>query len=136
MRALPRCSCCTTPRCPPLERAAASPVACSRNRAAHAFSHPIPLPLFLLPLLFLLLPQGFAEKLFKRLSGGHERFETRIAILNVVSRCVGVHKLLILNFYPFLQVGGQAGRGGCQLAGAGSCGGCLTCSAADLPLGA
>ena len=50
--------------------------------------------------------QGFAEKLFKRLSGGHERFETRIAILHVVSRCVGVHKLLILNFYPFLQVGG------------------------------
>ncbi|KAI7837441.1 hypothetical protein COHA_008699 [Chlorella ohadii] len=48
-------------------------------------------------------PQGFAEKLFKRLQGGHERFETRLAMLNVVSRAVGVHKLLLLNFYPFLQ---------------------------------
>ena len=76
--------------------------------------------------------QGFAEKLFKRLSGSHERFETRIAILNVVSRCIGVHKLLILNFYPFLQVGvcdggGQALAGVRWLAWAGSCAGCLVC---------
>lgn len=47
--------------------------------------------------------QGFAEKLFRRLQGGHERFETRLAMLAVVSRAVGVHKLLLLNFYPFLQ---------------------------------
>lgn len=32
-------------------------------------------------------------------------------MLNVVSRVVGVHKLLLLNFYPFLQVGGWAGLG-------------------------
>ena len=49
------------------------------------------------------MPYGFAEKLFKRLQGGHERFETRLAMVNVVSRAVGVHKLLLLNFYPFLQ---------------------------------
>ncbi|KAL4857462.1 hypothetical protein ACK3TF_002330 [Chlorella vulgaris] len=48
-------------------------------------------------------PQGFAEKLFKRLQHGHERFETRMAMLNLISRTVGVHKLLLLNFYPFLQ---------------------------------
>ena len=48
-------------------------------------------------------PQGFAEKLFRRLQGGHERFETRLAMLSVVSRAVGVHKLRLLNFYPFLQ---------------------------------
>ncbi|KAL4422877.1 hypothetical protein ABPG75_009074 [Micractinium tetrahymenae] len=48
-------------------------------------------------------PQGWAEKLFRRLQGGRERFEARIALVNVVSRAVGVHKLLLLNFYPFLQ---------------------------------
>lgn len=57
-------------------------------------------------------PQGFAEKLFKRLTGGHERFETRMAMLNVVSRAVGVHKLLLLNFYPFLQARACIGRPG------------------------
>eukprot|EP00887_Chlorella_sp_A99_P007365 scaffold2.g7365.t1 len=48
-------------------------------------------------------PQGFAERLFARLQGGRERFEARLALMNVVSRAVGVHKLLLLNFYPFLQ---------------------------------
>lgn len=62
--------------------------------------------------------QGFAEKLFKRLQGGHERFETRLAMLNVVSRAVGVHKLLLLNFYPFLQ----ASRGALSARGAGCTG--------------
>ena len=83
----------------------------------------IPLLLFAVSLYL----QGFAEKLFKRLSGSHERFETRIAILNVVSRCVGVHKLLILNFYPFLQVG--AWVGGCQHALAAAWAGWLACQA-------
>ena len=76
------------------------------------------------------LPQGFAEKLFKRLQKGHERFEARMAVLNVVSRCVGVHKLLLLNFYPFLQVPSHSlgvGVGhGCGVAGPGPgavCGG-------------
>lgn len=48
-------------------------------------------------------PQGWAEKLFRRLQGGRERFEARIALVNVISRTVGTHKLLLLNFYPFLQ---------------------------------
>ncbi len=34
---------------------------------------------------------------------GHERFETRLAALTVISRVMGVHKLLLLNFYPFVQ---------------------------------
>lgn len=33
----------------------------------------------------------------------NERYETRLAVLCVVSRVVGVHKLLLLNFYPYLQ---------------------------------
>ncbi|PNW82173.1 hypothetical protein CHLRE_06g277050v5 [Chlamydomonas reinhardtii] len=48
-------------------------------------------------------PQAFAERLFGRLSGGGERFETRLAVMAVVSRIIGVHKLLVLNFYPYLQ---------------------------------
>ncbi|KAH7622813.1 hypothetical protein Ndes2526B_g02092 [Nannochloris sp. 'desiccata'] len=48
-------------------------------------------------------PQGFAEKLLVRLRTGNERFETRLAMMTVLSRAIGVHKLLVLNFYPFLQ---------------------------------
>eukprot|EP00199_Chlamydomonas_sp_CCMP681_P001181 CAMPEP_0119112818 /NCGR_PEP_ID=MMETSP1180-20130426/41795_1 /TAXON_ID=3052 ORGANISM="Chlamydomonas cf sp, Strain CCMP681" /NCGR_SAMPLE_ID=MMETSP1180 /ASSEMBLY_ACC=CAM_ASM_000741 /LENGTH=766 /DNA_ID=CAMNT_0007100531 /DNA_START=21 /DNA_END=2321 /DNA_ORIENTATION=+ len=49
-------------------------------------------------------PQTFAERLFSaRLLSGNEKFETRMAVLNVVSRVIGLHKLLVLNFYPFLQ---------------------------------
>ena len=48
-------------------------------------------------------PQTFAERLFARLNRGAERFETRLRIIAVVSRAIGVHKLLLLNFYPFLQ---------------------------------
>ena len=48
-------------------------------------------------------PQGFAEKLLSRLRSTGERFESRLAMMNVLSRTIGVHKLLVLNFYPFLQ---------------------------------
>ena len=36
--------------------------------------------------------QTFAEKLFSRLQTGNETFDTRMAILLVVSRVIGVHK--------------------------------------------
>eukprot|EP00882_Tetradesmus_deserticola_P016919 GHRQ01018098.1.p2 GENE.GHRQ01018098.1~~GHRQ01018098.1.p2 ORF type:complete len:350 (+),score=207.35 GHRQ01018098.1:566-1615(+) len=48
-------------------------------------------------------PQGFAEQLFGRLQGSRERWETRLDMMAVTSRVLGVHKLLLLNFYPFLQ---------------------------------
>ncbi|KAL6763683.1 SDA1-domain-containing protein [Haematococcus lacustris] len=48
-------------------------------------------------------PQAFAERLFTRLQSGNERFEARMAMLGVVSRIIGMHKLQVLNFYPFLQ---------------------------------
>ncbi|GLC55364.1 hypothetical protein PLESTB_000976900 [Pleodorina starrii] len=48
-------------------------------------------------------PQSFSERLFGRLGKGGERFETRLAVMMVVSRVIGVHKLLVLNFYPYLQ---------------------------------
>ena len=48
--------------------------------------------------------QTFAEKLFVRLQkSSSEKMETRTAMITLISRIVGVHKLILLNFYPFLQ---------------------------------
>ncbi len=48
-------------------------------------------------------PQTFAEKLFKKLKNSHDRFEMRIMMMNLISRFIGHHKLIMLNFYSFLQ---------------------------------
>lgn len=48
-------------------------------------------------------PQGFAEKLFSRLQTCNERFEVKLMMMKVISRAVGLHRLILLNFYPFLQ---------------------------------
>lgn len=61
-------------------------------------------------------PQRFAEKLFAKLRNNQERFnelylnhtnmsrfEVRIMILDVISRCISVHNLILLDFYPFVQ---------------------------------
>nr|XP_043629067.1 protein SDA1 homolog [Erigeron canadensis] len=55
------------------------------------------------PLTSLKDPQGFAEKLFSRLQTCKERFEIKMMIVKVVARTVGLHRLILLNFYPFLQ---------------------------------
>ncbi|KAI3856166.1 hypothetical protein MKX03_027748 [Papaver bracteatum] len=47
--------------------------------------------------------KGFAEKLFSRLQTCNERFEVKMMILKVIARTVGLHRLILLNFYPFLQ---------------------------------
>ncbi|OMO60326.1 hypothetical protein CCACVL1_24239 [Corchorus capsularis] len=47
--------------------------------------------------------QGFAEKLFSRLQTCNERFEVKMMMLKVIARTVGLHRLILLNFYPFLQ---------------------------------
>ncbi|XP_042501682.1 protein SDA1 homolog isoform X2 [Macadamia integrifolia] len=47
--------------------------------------------------------QGFAEKLFSRLQACNERFEVKMMMLKVIARTVGLHRLILLNFYPFLQ---------------------------------
>lgn len=66
-------------------------------------------------------PQGFAEKLFRRTikqtakneddaneEGGkitsvrEVKFEVRLLVLNLISRIIGIHKLILLNFYPSL----------------------------------
>ncbi|RZF32662.1 hypothetical protein LSTR_LSTR004090 [Laodelphax striatellus] len=48
-------------------------------------------------------PQGFAERLFRQLEATHERFEVRLMTLDVISRLIGVHQLILLNFYPYVQ---------------------------------
>lgn len=48
-------------------------------------------------------PQGFADRLFQRMQAPGTRHETRLVIMSVLSRAIGVHKLLVLNFYPLLQ---------------------------------
>ncbi|GAB2297005.1 hypothetical protein Dimus_031110 [Dionaea muscipula] len=55
------------------------------------------------PLYHLKDAQGFAEKLFSRLQSCNERFAVRMMMLKVVARTIGLHRLILLSFYPFLQ---------------------------------
>ncbi|CAG8502246.1 4766_t:CDS:10 [Ambispora leptoticha] len=49
--------------------------------------------------------QGFIEKLFSSLqkSSNNERFEVKLMIMNLISRIIGVHKLTLLGFYPYIM---------------------------------
>ncbi|CAG8581659.1 1983_t:CDS:10 [Paraglomus brasilianum] len=49
-------------------------------------------------------PQGFAEKLFSILqqSSNNDRFEVKLMTMNLISRIIGIHKLMLLGFYPYL----------------------------------
>ncbi|KAI3878839.1 hypothetical protein MKW92_008138 [Papaver armeniacum] len=60
-------------------------------------------PNYYSPLNHLIDAQGFAEKLFSCLQTCNERFEVKMMILKVIARTVGLHRLILLNFYPFLQ---------------------------------
>ena len=48
-------------------------------------------------------PQDFAEKLFKKLESLTERFEVKLMLLELVSRLMGTHELLLLNFHPYIS---------------------------------
>lgn len=48
-------------------------------------------------------PHTFAEALFARCQKQPMRFESRLVVLQVVSRAIGVHELILENFYPYLQ---------------------------------
>jgi protein SDA1 len=49
-------------------------------------------------------PQGFAEKLFSRLGKAtNEGFPVRLSLMKLIARVVGVHKLMLLGFYPYLM---------------------------------
>lgn len=47
--------------------------------------------------------QGFVEKLLSRLQNCNERFEIKMIMLKVTARTIGLHRLILLNFYPYLQ---------------------------------
>ena len=48
-------------------------------------------------------PQAFVEKLFARLKKGGQPFEVRLQYMDLISRAIGFHKLLLLGFYSWLQ---------------------------------
>ena len=48
-------------------------------------------------------PQNFAEKLFKQLESCNGDFALKLLHIRVIARVIGVHKLVIYNFYPYLQ---------------------------------
>uniref|UniRef100_A0A0K2TS45 Protein SDA1 n=1 Tax=Lepeophtheirus salmonis TaxID=72036 RepID=A0A0K2TS45_LEPSM len=47
-------------------------------------------------------PQGFAEKLFKKLENLKEKFEIKLMFLDLISRLIGTHQLFILNYYTYI----------------------------------
>ncbi|XP_068665016.1 uncharacterized protein [Aristolochia californica] len=61
------------------------------------------IPSYYSPLTHLKDAQEFAEKLFSRLHTCNERFEVKMMMLKVIARTVGLHQLVLLNFYPFVQ---------------------------------
>lgn len=48
-------------------------------------------------------PQDFAEKVFALLRKSHEKFPVKMCMMSLLSRLIGRHQLLLLNFYSFLQ---------------------------------
>jgi len=48
-------------------------------------------------------PQDFVERLFRQLESSNERFEVKLLHQDLLSRLIGLHQLLLLNFYPYLQ---------------------------------
>jgi len=47
-------------------------------------------------------PQELAERLFKKTESLNEKFEVKLMLLELVSRLVGTHQLIVLNFYPYI----------------------------------
>jgi protein SDA1 len=47
-------------------------------------------------------PQGFVEKLFSKLKKSNDKYEVKLYMLRLISRMIGRHKLLLLQFYPNL----------------------------------
>jgi len=48
-------------------------------------------------------PQGFAERLQKKMEGLKEKFEVKLLYLDLISRLIGTHQLFLLNYYPFIS---------------------------------
>lgn len=55
-----------------------------------------------LPIDMLYDPQSSAEKLFSKLKKSNDKYEVKLLMLRLVSRLIGRHSLLLLQFYPFI----------------------------------
>jgi protein SDA1 len=47
-------------------------------------------------------PQSCAENLFSKLKKSNDQYEVKLYMLRLVSRLIGRHNLLLLQFYPFV----------------------------------
>lgn len=47
-------------------------------------------------------PQGFAERAFRKMEGLREKFEVKVMFLDLVSRLIGTHQLLLLPYYAYI----------------------------------
>lgn len=48
-------------------------------------------------------PQDLAERLLRQLEKSTERYEVKLMMMDLISRLIGVHQLMLLNFYSFIQ---------------------------------
>lgn len=48
-------------------------------------------------------PQEMAERLLRQLEKSTERYEVKLMMMDLISRLIGVHQLMLLNFYSFIQ---------------------------------
>lgn len=48
-------------------------------------------------------PQELAEKLLSNVEKTSEKFEYKLMMINLISRLIGVHELVVLNFYPYIS---------------------------------
>jgi protein SDA1 len=55
-----------------------------------------------LPIDTLYDPQACAEKLFGKLKKSNDKYDVKLLMLRLVSRLIGRHNLMILQFYPFV----------------------------------
>jgi len=47
-------------------------------------------------------PQGYAEKIYRMLVKSNEKFETKIMLMNYLSRLISCHQLVLLDFYSLM----------------------------------
>lgn len=47
-------------------------------------------------------PQNYADRLFGKLKKSNDQYEVKLLMLRLVSRLIGRHNLIILQFYPFI----------------------------------
>lgn len=48
-------------------------------------------------------PQDLADRLLRQLEKSTERYEVKLMMMDLISRLIGVHQLMVLNFYSFIQ---------------------------------